>query len=66
MSLSFTHLPSHMTTDEAWTVITFLDLMREALWETYGEEITAMLKEASQPHHDSWESTLNLDDDEPF
>ena len=43
MSLSITHLPTHWDTAEAYTVIAFLDVLRDQLWETYGEDITAML-----------------------
>ena len=46
MSLSFTHLPTHWDTGEAYTVIAFLDLLRDQLWETYGDDITAMLRDA--------------------
>ena len=47
MSLSFTHLPTHWNADEAYTVIAFLDLLRDLLWETYGDDITAMLRDRS-------------------
>ena len=47
MSLSITHLPTHWDTAEAYTVIAFLDVLRDQLWETYGEDITAMLQDAS-------------------
>ena len=47
MSLSFTDLPTHWDAGEAYTVIAFLDPLHNHLWETYGEDITAMLKDAS-------------------
>ena len=47
MSLSITHLPTHWDTTDAYTVIAFLDVLRDQLWETYGEDITAMLQDAS-------------------
>ena len=66
MSLSFTHLPTHWDAGEAYTVIAFLDLLRDQLWETYGEDITAMLKDASTPHPNTRQTTLNFDDEPPF
>ncbi len=50
ISLSFTHLPTHWDAGEAYTVIAFLGLLRDQLWETYGDEITALLHEASHAH----------------
>jgi hypothetical protein len=50
MSLSITRLPTHWDAGEAYTVIAFLDLLRDQLWETYGEQITGMLQEASTAH----------------
>ena len=66
MSLSFTHLPTHWDAGEAYTVIAFLDLLRDQLWETYGEDITAMLKDASTPEPNARQTTLNFDDEPPF
>ena len=66
MSLSFTHLPTHWDAGEAYTVIAFLDLLRDQLWETYGEDITAMLKDASTTGPNARQTTLNFDDEPPF
>ncbi|MCG5526525.1 hypothetical protein LRB11_16605 [Ectothiorhodospira haloalkaliphila] len=66
MSLSFTHLPTHWDADEAYTVIAFLDLLRDQLWETYGEEITAMLQDAGTAHPKARQTTPNFDDEPPF
>lgn len=66
MSLSITPLPTHWDAEEAYTVIAFLDLLREQLWETYGNEITAMLQAASLPHHDERQSALPFDDAPDF
>ena len=66
MSLSFTHLPTHWDTGEAYTVIAFLDLLRDQLWETYGDDITAMLRDAGDSGHDDRQIELAFDDDLDF
>jgi hypothetical protein len=66
MSLSFTHLPTHWDTGEAYTVIAFLDLLRDHLWETYGDDITAMLRDAGDGGHDDRQIELAFDDDLDF
>ena len=48
MSLSITRLPTHWDAAEAYTVIAFLDLLRDQHWETYGNEITTMMQAADQ------------------
>ena len=65
MSLSITHLPTHWDTAEAYTVIAFLDVLRDQLWETYGEDITAMLQDASDVA-DEHQIELAFDDDLNF
>ena len=65
MSLSITHLPTHWDTAEAYTVIAFLDVLRDQLWETYGEDITAMLQDASNVA-DEHQIELAFDDDLNF
>ena len=62
MSLSFTHLPTHWNTGEAYTVIAFLDLLRDLLWETYGDDITAMLRNADCGDRDEEQFKLPFDD----
>ena len=46
MTMKLTRLTTYWTVDEAATVIDFLDGLRGALWETYGEKITTMHREA--------------------
>ena len=65
MSLSITHLPTHWDTAEAYTVIAFLDVLRDQLWETYGEDITTMLQDANNAA-DEHQIELALDDDLNF
>ncbi len=66
MSLSFTHLPTHWDAGEAYIVIAFLDLLRDQLWETYGDDITAMLRDADGGHRDNRQIELAFDDDLNF
>ena len=62
MSLSFTHLPTHWNADEAYTIIAFLDLLRDLLWDTYGDDITVMLRDADYGNRDERQSELPFDD----
>jgi hypothetical protein len=62
MSLSFTHLPTHWDADEAYTVIAFLDQVRDALWETYADDITTMMRDANCGDRDEGQFELPFDD----
>ena len=62
MSLSITRLPTHWDAAEAYTVIAFLDLLREQLWETYGDEITQMLQAADHGSVNEQQIELGFDD----
>jgi len=66
MSLSITHLPTHWDAGEAYTVIAFLDLLRDQLWETYGDEITAMMQDANTHHPNEQQIALDFEDDPDF
>ena len=66
MSLSFNHLPTHWDTGEAYTVIAFLDLLRDQLWETYGDDITIMLRDAANADRDDRQIELAFDDELDF
>ncbi len=46
-SMKVTRLPTHWTAEEAHTVIEFLDILRDQLWETYGDRVIDMLHETS-------------------
>ncbi|MCP4983830.1 MAG: hypothetical protein GY935_25425 [Gammaproteobacteria bacterium] len=43
--MNVTRLTTYWTIDEAATAIEFLDSLRDALWETYGEQITKMYRD---------------------
>jgi len=55
MTMNVTRLRTYWSTEEAATAIDFLDNLREVLWETYGEQITQMQREA----HDDRIQNLN-------
>ena len=67
MTMKVTRLTTYWTVDEAATVIDFLDGLRDALWETYGEKITTMPREAYDNRiQDINQCELGFDDDIPF
>ena len=67
MTMNTTRLTTYWTTGEAAAVIDFLDTLREALWETYGEQITRMHREAYDDHiRDTSQREFEFNDDIPF
>ena len=65
--MKVTRLTTYWTIDEAATAIEFLDILRDALWETYGEQITEMHREAyDNRFEDINQCELGFDDDIPF
>lgn len=68
MTMKITRLQSHWNTAEAWTVIEFLDGLRGALWEDYGEQITEMCRQAAttQRAQNTDQYEIQFEDDEPF
>jgi hypothetical protein len=52
---------THLRPEEAYTLVEFLDQLREMLIQAYGDDITTMLHESSQ--HDS---PVVYEDDEVF
>ncbi|RLA41830.1 MAG: hypothetical protein DRR42_24190 [Gammaproteobacteria bacterium] len=46
MSMNITRLATYWTVDEADTVITLLDDLRDSLWETYGDQIIELRRNA--------------------
>jgi len=62
-----TRLNTYWSVDEAATIITFLDILRDALWETYGEQITTMLREDHDDRiRDTNQYEFEFNDDIPF
>ena len=67
MTMNVTRLTTYWSIDEAATAIDFLDRLRDALWETYGEQITRMHREAyDNRFQDINQCELGFDDDIPF
>jgi hypothetical protein len=65
--MNTTRLTTYWTTGEAATVIDFLDTLRDALWETYGEQITRMHREAYHDYTpDTSQGEFEFDDEIPF
>jgi hypothetical protein len=62
MSMHIHKLATYLRPEEASTLIEFLDQLREMLMQAYGDDVTAMLQQASGAH----ESRDWLDEDEPF
>lgn len=53
MTLRVHKLATHLRADEAYTLIEFLDQLREVLMAAYGDQIADMLREATQRGGDS-------------
>lgn len=48
MTMRVNQITTHLRPEDAYTIIEFLDQLREMLIATYGDEIVALLQEASQ------------------
>ena len=48
MTMRVSQITTHLRPEDAYTVIEFLDQLRAMLMQTYGDEIVALLQEASQ------------------
>ena len=67
MSMNTTRLTTYWTLAEAATAIDFLDTLRDALWETYGEQITRMHREIYDDRiRETNQCEFEFDDDIPF
>ncbi len=69
MSMKFTHLRPHWTTDEAACVLEFIDELRDMLWASYGDQIIEMhIQQECAPSspYDEQDFTHDLNDDIPF
>jgi hypothetical protein len=60
MSMRVGKLTTYLRAEDAYSIVEFLDQVRDMLLLTYGDEIKTMLQEASQRDPREW------DDDEPF
>ena len=48
MTMRVSQITTHLRPEDAYTLIEFLDQLRAMLMQTYGDEIVALLQEASQ------------------
>ena len=53
---------THLRPEDAYTVVEFLDQLRDVLMQTYGDDIATMLQEAMQHNP----PTNRAEDDEVF
>ena len=47
MTMRVSQITTYLRPEDAHTIVEFLDQLREMLMQTYGDEIVAMLQEAS-------------------
>ena len=67
MTLKIIRISTHWEAEDACTVIQFLDELRDGLWCIYGDQITDMLREASEPPLENTDQgELEFDDEIPF
>ena len=67
MSMKITRVHTHWTAEEAHTVIEFLDVLRDQLWQSYGDSIVEMLRHASVNEAcQDGQTTFEFDDDMNF
>jgi hypothetical protein len=67
MAMKITRLYTHWEAAEAHTVIAFLDVLRDQLWETHGDQIAELLREAAGNQIVNERQTeLEFDDDPEF
>ncbi len=67
VSMKITRLPTYWTAEQAHTVIEFLEVLREQLWENHGDMVVDMLREASADK--AWQEaqgTFEFDDEIEF
>jgi hypothetical protein len=61
MTMRVLKIATHLRAEDAHTLIEFMDQLREVLIDTYGDEITVMLREASQHECDSLDERINVE-----
>ncbi len=67
MTMNTTRLVTFWNAGEAHDVIEFLDILRDELWETYGERIIAMrLEDQEYNPIVQYQYCLPFEGDEPF
>ncbi len=67
MSMKITPLPTFWSAEEAHTVIAFLEVLRDQLWESYGDAVVDMLRETSADNAaQEAQASFEFDDDIDF
>jgi len=67
MPMKVTRLYTHWSPAEAQTIIELLDLLRDQLWEVYGDQIISLLREACVSQDvDELQTELEFNDDIEF
>jgi hypothetical protein len=67
MTMKMIRLYTHWEAAEAHTVIEFLDLLRDQLWEIHGDQIVDLLREESVTQDvNEHQVDLEFDDDMDF
>jgi len=67
MNMKITRLTTFWDASEAWTVIEFLDTLRDQLWESYAEQIITLLADSADDRaHDADQLVIDFDDDPLF
>ncbi len=62
MSMKLSQLKTYFEPDEAYLIISFLDELKEVLWETYGAEIIEQQQaNKNTSNHDDRQWPLELD-----
>jgi len=62
MTMRVHKFTTHLRPEEAYTLIEYLDMLRDVLMEAYGDEITALLREPEQHEVDSRDDGIDADD----
>lgn len=66
MSMKITKLTTYWSADQAYDILSLLDELRDALWETYGDDIVeieiARIRQSSQ-NEDTLASDYECEDD---
>jgi len=66
MTMSITRLTTHWSPGDAYTVIAFLDELRDQLWETYGEQINEMFRTDVNHNTEGRQIEIPFDDNIDF
>jgi len=66
MTMHTSPLVTHYSVEQAAELLELLDTLRDALWDTYGEQILHHHRELCTDEPDNGQGELDFDDDIPF